>query len=96
MSEDPDLRSTRKQISDDLIAETMHLVMGRMQERLQEKGRGSFVSIHEISGIVLEEHTEIQDAVHLNDHGLLYSELEDMAVACIFSLASLRGGGLHW
>ena len=70
--------------------------MEKMRARLEEKGYGSFTSIHEVLGMMSEEHQELIDAVHANDWDQLDKELLDIAVGAIFSLACLRSGGLEW
>ena len=65
--------------------------------RLQQKGMGSYASVHEILGILKQELEEYNDAVHQrtseNDK---VEELKDIAVAAIFGIASIRSGGIDW
>lgn len=86
----------RKQISIQECCAAINAIMQKMEARLEEKGYGSFTSIHEVLGMLTEEYQEIIDAVHLNDWDELDKELLDLAVGAIFSLACLRSGGLEW
>lgn len=70
--------------------------MEKMRARLETKGYGSFVSSHEVLGMIAEEYEELLDAVHDNDWDQLDKELLDLAVGATFSLACLRNGGLEW
>ena len=68
----------------------------KLREQLDKKGRGSWLSQHEILGVVEEEHHELLDAIISNDHLAVKGELLDIAVACIFGAACITSGELHW
>jgi len=59
-------------------------------KRIKEKGRGSFISVNEIRGVIDEEYRELQDEMHLKNYEGIEHELKDVAIAAIFGLASLR------
>jgi len=84
------LLDTRFSVSEELIRNiTESLVQGLLQ-KMTEKGPGSFVHRHEIMGCIQEEYHELIEASHSRKPMALYSELEDLAMAAIFSIASLR------
>jgi len=70
---------------DDLRARILDLMEGR-------KGDGAFVSMHECMGALDEEVRELKDAVHQGDQAGFESEMMDVAVAAVFSVASKRTG----
>lgn len=55
--------------------------------RLKEKGRGISISNHESLGIITEEYGELVEAIRKGDEAF-DEEVEDLAIACIFHLAS--------
>ena len=67
-----------------------------LKDRLNEKGAHSFTSLHEILGVVAEEYTELLSAVQSNDHDLALSELDDIAIACLWSRISIMKGQMDW
>lgn len=96
MSKSKKAQPARKQISVDKCCEAVNLVMQKMGERLEVKGYGSFMSSHEVLGILIEEFHELIEAVRANNPDELHEELLDLAVGAVFSLACLRSGGLEW
>jgi NTP pyrophosphatase (non-canonical NTP hydrolase) len=62
----------------------------KIKSRLIEKGRGAFVSTHEILGIITEEYYELVDAVRSDVVDDVRSELLDIAVGCIFGIACIN------
>lgn len=78
--------STRDQV----LAE----VKAALERRVQQKGDGAFVSIHELRGALDEEHDELAEAMHSKDLALIEAELMDKVVAGIFGLACIRAGAL--
>ena len=65
-------------------------VEAKLVERLKKHGLGGYVGAHETLGIVAEEYHELIDAVRSNDPDAVEAELIDVAVGCIFGIASLR------
>lgn len=63
-----------------------------LQRRLSEKGRLSYASRHETLGIITEEFLELVEAVKSGVGIDVESELLDIAVGCIFGVASFRAG----
>lgn len=57
--------------------------------RLREKGNLSFASNHEALGIITEEYYELVEAVCSNDFEDIRSEMIDIAVGCLFGVASM-------
>jgi NTP pyrophosphatase (non-canonical NTP hydrolase) len=69
----------------------------KMKFRLRQKGGRTYASVHEAYGIIAEEHKELLDAIHENQgHDAIVEELNDIAVACIVAIASIRSGSVHW
>ncbi len=64
--------------------------------KLGEKGWHISVSAHEILGLTEEEFHEFASAVHANDHGKMRAELLDLAVACLFGVASIDSEKMDW
>lgn len=65
-------------------------ILEMLNKRLIEKGRGSYIGIHETLGIIAEEYDELKDAARTDDVEEFIRELKDIAVACWFGIASLR------
>jgi len=86
----------RPKISKEMRSEVLELVRGKLEMRLKEKGDGSFASTHEILGVIDEEYNELRTAVHKNSWDDIVLELEDIAVAAIFSLACVRQQTVDW
>lgn len=85
---------TRKPISDKAILDAIDSVARKTSERLAEKGRGSFASVHEVWGAVDEEMREFKDAVRENDLSAVERELRDIAVGAIFAIACIMDEGI--
>jgi hypothetical protein len=69
----------------------------KLAYRMEEKGLGTLTSSHEILGIITEEYFEFIEEVKSNSSDeMKVQELLDIAVAAIFGVASIRGGGTHW
>lgn len=65
------------------------IIGNKLHSRLEEKGKHTFISPHEILGIVTEEYKELIDAVQADKLAILEHELIDVAVACVWGLVSL-------
>ena len=87
---------TRPVITDADLERVIQVVVRKLKFRMKEKGRGAFVSSHEIMGIVSEEYDEMKEAVQENDHDKLFDELADIAVGSIKGMASMQAGELDW
>jgi NTP pyrophosphatase (non-canonical NTP hydrolase) len=57
--------------------------------RIERKGKGAFVSNHEGLGIIAEEYHELLKAVRSNDPVEVAAEAMDVAIGCLFLVASL-------
>lgn len=87
----------RKTINVGLIDEACSDTISKLFERLRQKGFGVFASHHEILGIIQQETQEYNDAIHLRkSEEEKIEELKDIAVACIFGIASVKGKSLDW
>ena len=92
-------KAERVQISRQHVLDAVTETRRALDDRLDEKGYGSFASRHEIQGILAEEMKEILDEIHSQedaDHGHLAEELKDLAVGAIFGLACIRSNTLDW
>ncbi len=85
----------RPAIKDKAIQDAIKMVLGKMDYRLKEKGRGAFASRHEILGTLVEEMHELEDAV-ARDLGAVKLELLDIAVGAIFGLACIETESVDW
>ena len=56
---------------------------------MMKHGTGSFVSTHEVVGVLDEEFRELKDEVHANDTDAVRRELLDIAVAAVFGVACI-------
>lgn len=67
----------------------------KLLQRLEQKGRGSYASRHEILGILEEEYDEVLDAIR-DDSRIGFDDFEkellDVAVAGLFGYICLRYG----
>lgn len=72
-------------------------VIAKMFQRLNEKGDGTFASIHEIHGVLQEEMYELEKAIHenLSDKEKI-EELADIAVGAIFAIACIKTKSIDW
>lgn len=61
-----------------------------LRRQLRKHGPGVYAGPHETLGIVTEEVDELRIAVRENKTWEVYDELCDVAVACLFGMASLR------
>lgn len=60
-----------------------------LQQRVKEKGNGSFIGLHEIDGILDEEVREFKGEVHADDRMAALEELIDIGVTSLFAIASI-------
>ena len=87
---------SRETIKKEALQSTLKYVLEELDKRIAEKGDVGFASIHECSGVIDEEVSEMKEAVGNNDHIEFDKECADIAVAAIWSIASLRSGTLDW
>lgn len=91
----------RVEVSPDQWDAVLASVKRKLEYRIAQKGPLSFTSNHEILGVVTEEFEELKHAIHEKKRDDKYNEavreeLLDVAVACIFGLASQDAGGMDW
>lgn len=80
----------RPEISKEIIEKNVSNIASWLNFRLEEKGRGIFVSKHEILGVLEEEMLEIKEAIWKNYS--LYEikmELVDLIVGALFGVMSI-------
>ncbi|KKK76773.1 hypothetical protein LCGC14_2860240 [marine sediment metagenome] len=77
-------------LKDEEIAKSVALVREKIDMRLLQKHRGSYIGNHETYGILAEEfHKELLDALHADDNETFFCELIDIAVGAILGMASM-------
>ena len=86
----------RLPIDERQVTEAVNALHTRIEERLLQKGRGSFASRHEILGILVEEMHELTEATQHGNATDLLHELMDVAVGAVFAIACIKGGGTDW
>jgi NTP pyrophosphatase (non-canonical NTP hydrolase) len=79
----------RPQVSTENLLKASEIIMTQIGKRLDQHGRGAYVSSHETLGFMQEEYKELVYAVQSNDDDAVSSELEDVAVVAIFGIASM-------
>lgn len=80
----------RDVVSTESIENAISIVMKELALQLNIKGDGSFVSSHEIDGVLDEEVHEFKKEVHANNINGIENELVDIAVAAIFGIACIK------
>lgn len=83
-------------ITADQIKQAFTVVQKKMQERLNQKGYGTFASLHEISGVITEEYFELIDDVRRESVIGTREELLDIAVDAIFGVACIQADAVEW
>jgi hypothetical protein len=86
----------RKEITEHEEMLAIDSILLKLDEQLRKKGRGTFASIHEISGVLDEEVREFKDEIHSNNHADIVKELEDIAVTCLWGIASIESKKIDW
>jgi hypothetical protein len=79
----------RLEITDDTLLKAIEQVTIAVARRVAEKGRQSFTSPHETLGIITEEYYELNKSVTHEDPIEIGNELTDIAVGCVYGLASM-------
>lgn len=89
--------NTRQQLTEDDLANALETVARKLRYRMSQKGLGTMASRHEIYGVLAEEMHELMLEIHGKDKGDgLIRELTDIAVGCIFGIASIENKGVDW
>lgn len=86
----------RPQISKELVRDVVKIIEHKIEDRLDEKGRGIFVSRHEVMGVILEEFNEAIYACENEELHNFMGEILDVAVGCAIALASFRTEKMEW
>lgn len=86
----------RPQITAERLNAANAALVGKLLWRLKQKGRGAFLSRHEILGSIEEEHIELVLAVKGEPLACVRDELLDIAVGALFGVACIDAGVLHW
>ncbi len=77
-------------VSDSVLSSAVAITVEALKFRTKKHGVYSYIGPHEALGIITEEYQELIAAVHNNDRKNTKAELIDIAVACIFGLASMN------
>ena len=85
----------RIQITNSEISFAVEEVQSWLWIRIKEKGRGSFISTHEVRGAIDEEFFELREAFGSKDKVAIAHELKDVIIGAIVGLACLRAGHLE-
>ena len=89
-------KTLRREIPDHILERSLQFVRDEISRQLKDKGKGTFSSRHEILGMVDEEHDELKDAVRSEGIQRVKAELADIAVGCIWGIASIEAGTIDW
>jgi hypothetical protein len=79
----------RNTMSEVDLERALFRIIDSFQKRRAEKGWGAAVNLHEIHGIMAQEHRELEDALHTRNIEEVVNELTDVAVGALFSLSSI-------
>lgn len=85
----------RENISSEDINMTVCDFLNHLSKQIEKKGRGAFVSRHEISGVVKEEYDEFGDAVRSETNDRVKYELLDIMVAAFWGAASIKSNKIE-
>ena len=82
---------TRPVVDSHAILMALTDMESELMKRLNKHGRGSYASVHEVAGVMLEEFTEFSEAIRDDENRQAsIDELFDIAVTAIFGIASIR------
>lgn len=85
----PKYTPQRPVVSERDVEAAFRRVRDKMDERLKKKGWGAYSGAHEVYGILAEEFKELVDELQADNREAYRAELVDIAVGCIFGVASL-------
>lgn len=80
-------------ITEAQLSEAIMLVGISLRQRIDQKGRDSFVNPNEMWGVTEVEVNGLREAVHSKVFSRIQEELLDVAVSCVLGIASLRAHG---
>lgn len=80
----------RPSVTSDQIFEALDDVGAHLEHCVLIHGDGAVASSHEALGFIAEEYHELVEAVKSDDPVKIDAELRDLAVMCVFALASRK------
>jgi len=79
----------RKDVASNNIIAAMKEIELALKYRIEQKGKGTLVSLNEIHGMIDQEVRELKEEFHSRNLEKIICELGDLSVACVFALACL-------
>jgi hypothetical protein len=79
----------RPEVHQEIVDVVSKVVIQMLEYRLRKHGPGAYAGPHEALGILEEEFLELKEAIVANDNTQTCNELVDIAVCCIFGVASM-------
>jgi len=86
----------RTELTGDQFRLGSDFIASELQLQVLNKGSHGAASTHEVLGVLEEEMYELKMAIHQNDRKAFLKELTQIAVACIWGIASEVGKTLDW
>jgi hypothetical protein len=83
-------RSKRTKVTEKNINESIKIIINKIHRKIAKNGGHTYESTHEIYGIIAEEYHELILELHSNRTEDFIFELEDLAVAAIWGIASMK------
>lgn len=80
----------RPKLENKNIQKSISEVSGAFKRKLNSKGKGALISPMEILGKLTEEYYEVENEVHNKKIHDLKNELMDVAVVCLWAIASIE------
>lgn len=78
------------EVSEEQISNALTMLGINLRRRLMEKGRDSFINSKEMLGDLRLEMNEVEEAVQIKEPQRIIEELLDVAVGCVFGVASIK------
>jgi hypothetical protein len=78
------------EVTEEQISSALTLLGINLSRRLLEKGRDSFINAKELLGDLRLEMNEVEEAVQIKEPQRIIDELLDVAVGCVFGVASIK------
>ena len=89
-------KSRRPVLTEEEIQIAIKKVVEKLYEKFNKHGFHACSSIHESLGFVTEEYDELVEAVRSGMQFRVKDELEDIAVAALFGIATAEGKKFDW
>ena len=83
------LNDRRRTVTYRMVQDIADQAVSDLLQKMHEKGPGAFVHRHEVMGCLYEEWNELIEAAHDRSQERMIAELYDIAMAAIFSIASV-------